>query len=228
MNKRTSILCALVGLAAWLTADAASASQTPVTYRGFAVTDVMLGNKFYHNASLYLTFTGFVENVQSFGPVYAGPYSDEAMGAWNLTGHATVKIQSGVEEIEAAFLPGQIVVTYDSYNGGIGFGAYVGTGAGLHLEPAYPLAFDFCCGSNTTDPKLTSSGTWSGNAWSCISFPIQAGTGDGYCSDPYPLGTTRGDLIVYQPYTQLNPDGTIYDDYSGSLNAGIFSTDVGP
>ena len=237
MKNRPKSVCGVLGLVSMLLAAVAAAgTQTPVKYTAMAVTDVKLGHRLYHRALVFLTFTGIVDNVQSFGPVYAGPGGDEASGQWLLSGDATVRIVSGIEEITARFLPGQIVISYDWYNGGIGFGAYVGTGASRHLEPAYPLAFDDCCdgeiyhNSPTPDSKLTISGTWSGNAWSCVGFPVLAGNGNGHCSDPtdYPLATTRGDLVVYQPFNALNPDDTIYDDYGGSLNAGIFTTHVGP
>jgi hypothetical protein len=223
MSMPLKSLCAAAGVAGLLLA--ASAGATPVTYTAFVVTDVSLGGHLFRNASVHMTFVGDTADVQPFS--VKAP--DGVVGSgWQIaTGNASVRIVSGRRHIKAKFLPNQILVSFDYENGGAGFSAFVGSDH--HLEPAYPLTFD---GSSVDFfmPDLVTTGNWTGHAWSCIGFPPVVGNTSTRCGDPkaFPLQTDRGELVIFQPYETTNSDGTIYDNYEGSDNVGIFSTLVGP
>jgi hypothetical protein len=221
MNFRWATCCAALCAAGSLAAGRAGAA--PVTYTAFAITDVSLNGHSYHNASVYLTFAGDTGDIQTFDVV--APDGNKASGWQIAQGNASLRITTtNGKTIHAKFLPNQIVVSYDFYNGGAGFGSFVGTDH--HFEPAYPLAMD---GSTVFDaPDIATSGAWSGHAWSCVGFP-PAALGTGSCSDPtaYPLQTDHGPFVVFQPYLSFSPPGYIWDDFSGSLNNGIFSVLVG-
>jgi hypothetical protein len=208
----------------------ASAGAAPVTYLMDAITDVSLGDDSYHMAQVRLKFVGDTQDAAYFNVTTTGHlFSNQAIGYLISKGRASLEIRADGRRVTAHFLPNQLFVSLDQYNGGVGFGAYVG--ADHHLEPAYPLAIDFCCsGALFTAPDLATPTSYTGHAWSCIGFPVttyQGGTG--YCTDPagYPLKTDRGDFYIQQPYLSLNPDGSIYDDYGGSVNNGIFSIVLG-
>ena len=208
------------------------ATAAPVTYTIFAVTDVSLGGRHFHNAQVYLTFVGDTNDIRPFScfvnaPCVAAPTApgpDVLASGYQITkGKTSLLIISGRHHVRANFLPNQILVSLDTYNGGGGFGSLIGPNG---LEPAYPLAID--ASSIDSAPDLVTPGAYSGNAWSCIGFPPSSN--GGHCSDPaaYPLKTDRGDFFMSQPYLALKLDGTIDDNFSGSLNSGIFSVVPGP
>ena len=219
---RLKVLCAALGAAGWLVGQGAQAA--PVTYTAFAVTDVSLNGQLYPSAILTLSFLGDTADVQPFD--VTAPDGNQATG-WQITkGTASLRIVTASgRTLHASFLPNQILVSYDYYNGGAGFGSFLGNDH--HLEPAYPLAMD---GSNVFDAQdIVTSGNWSGHAWSCIGFPPVA-TGTGTCADPtaYPLQTDHGPFVVFQRYEGFNPPGFISSDYSGTLNTGFFNILVAP
>lgn len=226
MSKCTSLIGWAACAAAMLISGPTAA--TSVTYTAFVVTNVSLNGHMYNNAAVYLTFTGDTSNVTSFCFKAADcaqipPFYDVYQ---NAAGTATVRIVTGGRALHATFLPNQIVVSLDAANGGAGFSAYVGTGSSRHLEPAYPLGID---GSTVlfNTPDLSTTGAWSGHAWSCIGFPPVEGSGT--CADPtaYPLQTDHGPFVMYMPYVSYYPAGVLWDDYKASLNDGFFTTLVG-
>jgi len=227
--KRFRSFCGLAGLAiacslASVDATAQAVAQS-VKYTGLVYTDVSLGGERYHNAQVRITFVGSTGDVQDFTTP-----DGSVSGQQIFKGHAAVSIKSGRREVTAKFFPNQVSVSADLTNGGVGFGAYLGPGQ-TNYVPAYPLAFDsgtvnFNLGSLT----LRGSGDYSGHAWSCITFPVTPyNGGNGHCADPSssPLKTDKGDFVIRQPYNAFNPDGTLYDDYDGSINIGIFTVVVG-
>jgi hypothetical protein len=193
----------------------------PVTYTGFVVTDVSLNGDFYHNASVQLTFAGDTSNIQWFN--LTGSNGASGSGWQIKQGCASVLVTSGSVAIQAQFAPGQIVVSYDWYNGGAGFSSLWSDN---HLEPAYPLGLDGV--AITSLPDLQTTGSWSGHAWSCIGFPPSPGYGTGSCADPtaYPLQTDHGPLVMYMPYFMTDSTGTIKNNFSAAINAGVFSVSV--
>ena len=221
MSTRQKILCAAVAAAGWLAVGMAAAA--PVTYTTFVVTDVSLGGRFFHNASVYLKFVGDTADVQAFNVTAS---SGKSGSGWQITkGSASVEIIGGRRVIRANFLPDQILVAFDSENGGAGFSSLVGSDH--HVEAGYPLGM-----TGTTIwslPNLVTTGVWSGHAWSCIGYP-PALRGTGRCGDPaaYPLHTDHGPFVIHMPYFATNAAGTIFDDFEGALNDALFSVLVGP
>ena len=220
MQMRLRVLCAALGTAACVAGQSAVAA--PVTYTAFAVSDVSLNGRMFRDALVYMTFVGDTADVTPFS--VTAPDGNQASG-WQITkGTASVRIVGNARTAHATFLPNQILVSYDFYNGGAGFGSFLG--ADHHLEPAYPLAMDGSSVFLAADIVTTSA--WSGHAWSCIGFP--PASGNGTCADPtaFPLQTDRGPFVIFQKYSSYDPPGVIWDNYSGTLNTGFFSILVGP
>jgi len=226
---RFHLVCAVIGAAAWLAAGAAGAA--PITYSIFAYTDISLNGRMFHDAAVSMTFTGDTADVQAFCIPAANPCNPKTYlpgfggaAGWQISkGSASVRIVSGGRTYHANFLPNQIIITYDFFNGGSGFSSIVNG----NFEPGYPLVLD---GATIFDaPDLVSTGNWSGHAWSCIGFP--PAVRHTVCSDPtaHPLATDAGPLVVFQAYQQFtSPAQTqLIDDYGGSLNTGFFSILVG-
>lgn len=202
-----------------------TAMASPMTYTVFAITDVKLAGHYYHNAKVTLRFVGDTDNIVQL------PNLSNFSGDCLSTGTASLTIVSGGQRIKANFLPSQLMVTVDTYNGGAGFSANIG-GDCTHLAnitPAYPLALD----GGTVDglgelpqADLNIPGSWTGHAWSCTTFPVSSGFGgNGQCADPasLPLQTDHGEIFFYQVYLGSLVHGLMTDDYEGSLNNGIFS-----
>jgi hypothetical protein len=193
------------------------APAVPVLYTVFAITDVSLGGRQFHNAEVYLEFAGDTADVQ--------PFQVMANNGYQITkGTARLKIVHHGEVVRAEFLPDQLVVAADNVGGGAGFSSLLGSDR--HLEAAYPLAMDYGTVANYSI-NLATTRSYSGKAWSCIGFPVK-GHG-GRCGDPrpFPLKTDHGDFFIFQPYSAFRSDGTLVDDYLGSLNSGFFSVVVG-
>jgi len=196
-------------------------SAAPVTYTGFVVTNVSLGTQYFKNAKVTFTFRGDTGDVKTFS--VTAPDGVNGAGSWITKGHATVTIVKGGETVNATLAPGQLFVSADTVNGGIGFGSTVASG----LEPAYPLAFtvgssgDYASSWNSTDKGvLQSTVSVSGAAFSCIGYPGSTPN----CTDPTisPLKTDLGPLIVFQPYV-----ADIEGAHHGSVNRGTFQVFVG-
>lgn len=220
LSRKCLLAVAGIGCAGASTMAVAS----PVTYTGFAVTDVRLGDHHYHQAQVFLRFVGDTTDVHPLPP------NAPVAGAMISKGSASLEIVKGGQRVKARFMPDQLVVSVDHTNGGVGFGAMFGG----TFAPAYPLAFD---GANVfgfdelPEPDLVTPGSWADHAWSCIGFPVSSGNGGtGKCADPasHPLKTDRGDFFIYQPYLGWLQNGLMTDDYAGSLNTGIFSVVPGP
>jgi len=207
-------LAAVAGIACL--AFSAPAAASPVTYTMFAIADVRLGEHSYHDAQLSLKFVGDTDDVQALPP-------GTVAGYWISTGTATLQIVSGTHRINAKFKPHQIVVSIDLDNGGAGFSSYVGNPQ--RFAPAYPLVADGDMFLNR-QPDLVKPANYTGYAWSCIDFPVnplQGGTGSCGDAKEFPLKTDHGDFFVTMVYIGQIYNGLIMDDYSASLNTGIFS-----
>src|SRR4029077_6364744 len=148
------------------------------------------------------------------------------------TGVARMEIEFQGRTRTARLQDGQVFVTVDECNGGIGFGSFIGPNG---LDPAYPLAFTMGTAeyaSITYGNPLTSALSVTGSAWSCIGYPPgqvnqQApGTSTGNCIPPdtYPLKSDIGDIFIYQPYSEFNGPGEtcIASNHSGSTNRVAF------
>lgn len=194
-----------------------------VTYTGFVVTDVRLNGVLYHNAAVYLRFTGNKANVVPFN--VSAPDGNSGSG-WEITqGSASVEIISGSQTITANFVaPSHIIVSVDQANGGFGFGSMFGT----VLEPAYPLGMDGTVPSIEGLNDLVTPVVQSGRAWSCIGFPVAVPGASGHCgnADAYPLATDHGPFVIYMPYYATDASGKIVDDYEGAINNAMFTIQV--
>jgi hypothetical protein len=153
-------LSAVAGLACLTFNTIAAAGE--MTYTAFTVTDVSLGGHKYHNAQVRLKWVGDDGDIQALDPATMG-----VGGFWIQKGTATLQITSAGRRIHATFVPGQLFVSVDTFNGGVGFGSLLGG----TVTPAYPLAVDGATVVfNVQD--LVTPGSWSGHAWSCIGFPL--------------------------------------------------------
>jgi len=196
------------------------AFASPVTYKASVFTDINFRGKHYHNADLTLTFVGDTADIAPYNVTDAN--GNIGSGLWIKKGRASLSFESNGKTVSAEFAPGQLYVSVDSYNSGFGFGSQYG--------PAYPLALDSGTAAYFASSDLASSLDVSGNAWSCIGFPVDpyyGGTGNCKAPDAFPLKTNKGKLIVYQPYNNLNSDGTLCGDHCGALNRATFSISPG-
>jgi hypothetical protein len=209
------------GVAATFCEQGANAgiASSPITFSGYVITDVTLGSHKRHNAQVTISFRGDARDIHAFE--IATPDGVVASGFCIDRGTTTVEIAAGEEHEVATFDPGQVLVSYDKQNDGIGFSSYIGPNG---LEPAYPLAFDE--GTVGFSRDIWKPAAMSGKAWSCIGYPPLFGSG--HCSDPdsHPLKTDHGKFIIYNPYLRLDADGTISSDHGGTLNRGLFSIAV--
>jgi hypothetical protein len=221
----------LAGLA-W-TLAAAPVNATPVRYTGWAFSDVSLGGTLYKRARVEFTFTGDTGDLVWFDSGVQ-PSGFEGCGFQIQNGTARVKITAGGQSVTATFNSGQVGVAMDQCSGGAGFVSYFGT----QLEPGYPLVFDGWYSDIEGASGLQTTGTWSGNAWSCVGFPAfdlyyfySPPIGTGLCGDPATrvLQTDRGAFEIFQRYSYFGviQTGVLYDDLAGSLNMGFFAVDVG-
>lgn len=226
MNHATrSLAVRLVASAAMLFGGlllTVEAMATSVTYTGSVVTKVSLNGQMYEQAHVTFIFKGRVEDITQL--TVKDSYGDVTATVSLITkGYARVVIEKGGEAITANIPQGQVFVSADTYNGGIGFGSTVASGQ----EPAYPLAFTLGSAgdyaeSHGNDPNaLNTTVNVSGAAWTCIGYPNTVPD----CTDPtpYPIMTDQGPLIVYQPYVAEYNEGA----HHGSMNRGVFQIFVG-
>jgi hypothetical protein len=198
-------------------AVSAIAVAAPVVYTAFVVTDVSLGGQFYHNAEVTFTFSADTRDIKSFN--VTAPDGVTGSGLLVDKGRASVRIQTPDRSVRATFTPGQILVSLDLANGGVGFSSYIGPNG---LEPAYPLGLD--SGTVSSVSNLTGPTNITGSGWSCIGFPPQASGNNGDCFDPtpYPLATDQGDFFIYNSYESYFADGGVGPN-GGTMNRAIFS-----
>jgi hypothetical protein len=198
----------------------------PMVYTGLVVTDVRVGTTLLHNASLKITFAGDSNNILQV-PVPSTECGGTGYFLYLTQGVARMEIEFQGRTRTARLQDGQVFVTVDECNGGIGFGSFVGP---YGFEPAYPLALTMGTAEYeaiTDGSPLTDAISVTGSAWSCIGYPplgsgALPGTANDECTppDPYPLSSDIGNIVVYQPYYE----GTvsINSNHSGSTNRGAF------
>lgn len=241
---KTGAVCVLVS--SWLIC---LASAAPITYTGYTIADGQLGGWSFHNAQVYLSYTGDANDVQ-FGNVsgvfvaYTGPYALQQLCTGPVTnrGTAAVTIISGERVVHATFAPNQISVSTDlggaDINGvggfprGIGFGVCAPTG----FEPAYPLGIQdgtidqdnffeqshhFSAELLNENPGLTGPANFSGRAWLCFGFQANPGSSATCSPTPPALQTDKGDFYLFQHYRDqfITPTQTFIGD---TLTAGLF------
>jgi len=213
-----------------------------MVYTGTVVTDVKVGAKFFHNALVSIKFKGDTGDITPV-PVASARCGDGSF-FYLTAGTAVVSVASQGTTLTAKLNPGQIFVSVDACNGGIGFGAFTGP---LGLEPAYPLAFTMgtamvvAADSDFTDSGLTTPASMSGVAYSCVGYPptpegdlpgtpnkqcippdTKAPVPAGQIQGPYPLESDQGKVYVYMPYVNFAPNGSVSPHFGG-LNRGTFT-----
>ncbi len=210
----------------------------PITYNAYVISDVSLGGVFYSAAQVYISFEGDASKVT--------PYSDASShGYINPAGRAQVTIINGRRAAVAFFAPNQLYVYYDITHASIGFGSNAG-GRGYPLSltsvqdnsglvedstigaitdilttPANAVNYTSATAGLVTD--LTNATALSGAASSCAGFDPSTTI----CSNltPVPLATSRGDFLLYEPYT--DDETTSSGTAPFSVNWGIFWSDLG-
>ncbi len=212
---------------------------SPITYFGYTIADVSLGNDFYPAAQVYLTYDAEASAVVPFNN---GPTSH---GFMNSSGNAHLTVVSGQHVASADFAPGQIYVYYDVGSASVGFGstaggpAYpltisanqdfnglvenslVGAVSDLTVTPANALNYSPETASLATD--LTNVTLLAGAADSCVSFTPLTSACFGVTA--IPLQTSRGPLLLLQQYSDDESANGVPGPYS--VNWGLFWTELG-
>jgi len=193
----------------------------PMIYTGVVVTDVRIGNRPLHNATVTIRFTGDTADI-----VQVPLNPPTSCFQYLPKGAATVSFEYRGRTQSARIEEGQLFVALDACNGGIGFGSFIGVNG---LEPIYPLAFELGTAEFAAYAGLTSVVSATGDAWSCIGgYPSPNNTPTCASPDPYPIHSDIGDLFFYLPYTDIvTSTGTISSNHNGSYNRGTFSIRAG-
>jgi hypothetical protein len=217
--------------------DSNRRSAKSITYNGYVISDVTLGNHHYSGAQVYLSFDADASAVQPLGQGISHGYI-------NSKGNAHVTVISGAHIESADFKPGQIYVYYDVDHASVGFGSRsggngyplsitanqdegglvgnssVGAASDLALTPADPSIYSPATADLITD--LRNATVLSGAASSCTDFDPTTSLGSGL--PPIALHTTRGDFYLFEPYTV---GLTTAAPQVFSVNWGIFWSEVG-
>lgn len=221
-------------LAAMLT-GLGNAWAEPITYTGFVVSDVKFGGHIYRGAQVYISFDADTTT--------ALPFNDSTgYGYRNEVGTGRLRIVTGRRTITARFAPNQIYVFFDVAHSSIGFGSNLSAGRG------YPLALtaledneglienstigavsdmmrtpadasQYTPATATLKTNLANDTALSGAASSCVAFDPKTSI----CSNltPIALETSRGDFMLYEPYTvDDSADPAVTQPHS--VNWGIF------
>jgi len=124
----------------------APSTQIPtssITYNLFFVSDVSIGEQFFSNAKINLSFRSHTSKVQPLAGVGPNAYV-------NNYGTARVVITKGSQTISAEFAPGQIYVFFNPNipSASVGFGSYAPDGS---RQLAYPVIL---AGDSSLSPQL--------------------------------------------------------------------------
>ena len=188
----------------------------PISYNGFLVADVSLGGQFYGGAEVYFSFVSDASRVV--------PFSDSTgTGFINPVGLAQVKIRTGGRTVSASLAPNQLYVYFDTTHWSVGFGSYAGgrgyplsltqnqdQGVGLVENSALWALSDLAANGDTSHytaavpglaTDLTNETVLSAAASSCASSFDPVTSICGNTGVVIPLHTSRGDLLVYEDYT---------------------------
>jgi hypothetical protein len=214
-------------------------SAHPITYHGYLISDVTLGENHYTGAQVYLSFNSDTSNVVPFSSGH---------GFRNTTGTARVTIVSGQQVTSADFDSGQIYVYYDIDHASIGFGSIARNGS---TQSGYPLsitankdndgmvenssvgavsdltltpadAANFTAGTAGLKTNLKNTTLMSGGVSSCLGFDPATST----CTSltPVPLKTNHGDFLLFEPYRH---DAVAAGQVTYSVNWGVFWAEAG-
>ncbi len=195
-------------------------ASRPITYRGYEIADVTLGEHHYRGAQVYISVDA---DAAAAAPFSNGP----SYGFMNSRGNAHITVVSGARIVSADFDPGQIYVYFDVGNASAGFGSWAG-------RTGYPLTITqnpdtdgilenssieavadimrtpgdvqfYTPQTATLVTDLTNATTLSGAASSCVAFDPTTSV----CANlaPIPLKTNHGDLYLFEPYTADHGSG---------------------
>jgi hypothetical protein len=209
------------------------ASAKPISYNGYVIADVTLGELHFKGAQIYIS-------VDSDSTT-AEPFPDNPSGGFiNSAGETHIKIISGRRTISADFAPDQVYVYFDKTSGSVGFGSYAGgrgyplsltanadreglvenssVGAVADIMTMSADATNYTDATASLVTDLTNPTTLSGAASSCVEFDPATSI----CSNlnPVPLKTDKGDFYIFEPYT--DDETTTTDAQPFSINWGVF------
>jgi len=209
----------------------------PITYHGYTISDVTLGNRHFKGAQVYISVDADAAAVVPFT-------SGNSHGYMNSGGNAHVTVVAGGRSFSADFDPGQIYVYFDVGTASVGFGSPAG-------GPGYPLSITgtsdsadglvesstvaavvdimntpgdvqlYSPATATLVTDLTNATVLSGDASSCAAADFDPLTS--ICKDvtPKALKTNRGDFTLSEPYTADHGSGQY------SVNWGLFWSEPG-
>jgi len=209
----------------------------PITYHGYTIADVTLGNRHFTRAQVYLSVDSDGANTVPFS-------GGNSHGYMNSGGKAHVTVVASGRSFSADFAPGQIYVYFDVGTGSVGFGSTAG-------GPGYPLSVTgitdddglvenssvaavadiintpgdaqlYSPATTMLVTDLTNPTVLSGGASSCAAAdfdPLNS-----ICTDltPKALRTNRGEFTISQPYTADHGAGQY------SVNWGLFWSEPEP
>jgi len=221
----------------FLSSASAEWASKPITYHGYLVTDVSLGGQFYPEAEVHISFASDASR--------AVPFQDSTShGFINPVGIAQIKIREGLQTVSAWLAPHQLYVYYDLDHASIGFGSYAGgrgyplsltsnqDTVGLVENSALWSLSDLAATGDTSNytagvpglaTDLTKGTVLSAAASSCVAFNPATSVCTNFT--PVPLHTSRGDLLLYEPFT--DDETTLNDSAQYSVNWGIFWSELG-
>jgi len=203
-----------------------------ITYTAALVSKVKLGGKVHDHAQVFISFDSDSRQVEAFQDATSA-------GFINKRGRARVKIIDGEKVIDADIEPNQLYVYSDTKNATAGFGSTAGgrgypfaltsTQDNLGLVEnslifavndilASGDAATYTAPTATLTSDLRTPTLLAGGVSSCVSL----NTLSAICSDltPVALKTSKGDLILYEPYSVDPTAGNGSQAYS--VNWGIF------
>jgi hypothetical protein len=196
---------------------AATCKADPIVYSAFTIIDGQLGSWKFHDARVLLTFHSQTQNVQQLNVQGIDVAFDDV-------GSAQVTIATPSKTVHAVLSPGQIFVSFDKINAGVGIG-FLSPGVQFpaNLNPIYPLAVDgglplIAVHFGILPDDLLGDAGFAGLGLSCLSTsPFTT------CGAPASaLKTDKGDLYLYPAYTfDLAPVSGI------SMNTGFFFQEQG-
>jgi hypothetical protein len=221
-----------------LGSDPVHHAAKPITYHGYTIADVTLGNRHFPGAQVYISMDADAAAVVPFT-------SGSSHGYRNSEGNTHVTVVAGGRTFSAEFDPGQIYVYFDVGTASVGFGSQAG-------GPGYPLAVTGTSDNNndglvenssiaavvdimgtpgdvqlyspataTLVTDLTNATVLSGDASSCAAAGFDPVTS--ICNDltPKVLKTNHGDFTISEPYTADHGSGQY------SVSWGLFWSEPG-
>lgn len=195
-NGVGSLLSLAMVLVAGITFSSA-ASAIPVTYTETIYSAIGgLGGTSINNQKVVLSFesdTDYITQYSAPNPPDSASGQPYSTGYINATGTASVSVYDSFGNLSmfATFLTGELYVSNDNTNSGIGFGSY---GVGGIYEPIYPFAMFAQPGILETDDLATDL-TYSYYGMSCAQH-FDCPNRDPAVAPSFALNTDMGDFYM--------------------------------